>query len=147
MVKSGTASAQSETEHSNNDLRVAWVRVHPAAFNTAFVALQKAASDVLAELTTTNGHHSDVVLTDLRGQINAFDLIGPLSSHAIRRALCPSAGDKAPEKDEVGVPSLNLISINMIYGQFWKAMRTMGSSACIPKGTTVGLTVDDPRVL
>ena len=67
-----------------------WLRVHPSAFDVVLSSLQLAASLTLdAAGRTNNGKVEEMEdeIADLRGQVNAFELIGPKSNQVLRGAL------------------------------------------------------------
>jgi ribonuclease P/MRP protein subunit POP1 len=83
--------------------RVAWLRVHPAAYEKSSKALTAAAMAVL-ESEKQSGHPSiEIEIADLRGQFNSFNLTGPKSSQVIWGALSPVKEHTVDTKKHVRV--------------------------------------------
>ncbi|KAF8225887.1 POP1-domain-containing protein [Tricholoma matsutake] len=121
-------SAQPDCEAT----RVVWLRSHPSVFNEVFSSLQAAASSVLDAAKRSMGEEEkdiDVQLSDLRGQINVFEIMGPKSSQVLKGALNPVPQDHRTE-----------------FTQFWKALTDVQTTGSIPRGMIVGFKVNDPRL-
>ncbi|KZS93212.1 POP1-domain-containing protein [Sistotremastrum niveocremeum HHB9708] len=114
------------TEKDTDKSRLIWLRVHPAAFEAVFDAVQKCASLVLDQ---HNGEDQEIEVADLRGQINAFELIGPKSSQIIKGALIPTEGNNSAE-----------------FTKFWDSLNNLQSSGSVPRGMIIGLECHDPRL-
>jgi ribonuclease P/MRP protein subunit POP1 len=103
-----------------NTIRTVWVRVHPAIFDDAHQVLHESARFAIDELRTTPRTTADldvtmddndkptridefaVDITDLREQLNAFEVVGPLANQVIAGALKPTQKDfQRPEFKEV----------------------------------------------
>ena len=72
--------------------RVVWVRCHPLFAKEALVALKKAISLTLEAFNVSTQHKDKsytVEVTDLRGEFNIFEIMGPKSSQVIKGALSP----------------------------------------------------------
>ena len=92
-----------------NLLRVVWIRIHPAAFDDVLASLQTAASFALRtvkrHLKLRENRTFEVEIADLRGQLNAFEIMGPKSSQVIQGALVP-VDDQREEFKKVQSPNL-----------------------------------------
>lgn len=82
--------------------RAIWVRSHPAVFDNIFAALQGSASLVLeAEKQQHKDLYAEVEIVDLRGSVNAFEIMGPKASQVIKGALSSVADDDRQEFKKV----------------------------------------------
>lgn len=82
--------------------RVVWVRSHPAVFDDIFAALQGSASLVLeAEKQRHKDMYAEVEIADLRGSVNAFEIMGPKASQVIKGALSSVVDDDRQEFKKV----------------------------------------------
>lgn len=89
--------------------RIVWVRLHPAAFDDAFEALQKSASLALeAEKQRHKDVYAEIEIADLRGSVNVFEIMGPKASQVIKGALSPVADDDRQEFKKVPSPFTSL---------------------------------------
>ena len=77
---------------SSKAIRSIWIRFHPAIFDEVSEAVQAASSAALksfgdtgSDQSTLDGAHIDII--DLRGGINAFEIIGPTSGEVLQRVL------------------------------------------------------------
>ena len=97
----GTDCKKSAPEDSP---RTAWIRVHPAAFDDVYLALQAAASTTLYERRIARGNaypKEEVELADLRGELNVFEIMGPKASQVIKGALHPVKDDEREDFKKV----------------------------------------------
>ncbi|KAG8967748.1 hypothetical protein FRC05_001927 [Tulasnella sp. 425] len=118
-----TAAEDIETARSAA-ARVVWFHVHPAAFLDVHAAVQTAASHAIADCKRQG---SEIEITDLRGSINAFEIMGPRASQVLTGALKVTKDARPGRKA-------------------WNALAKISSSASMPKGMVVGLQVFDPRL-
>jgi ribonuclease P/MRP protein subunit POP1 len=84
--------------------RTVWIRSHPVVFEDVFSALQTSASltlDAFKKCPQNKGKEVEVELADLRGQVNAFEIMGSKSSQVIKGAVTPVSGDKREEFKKV----------------------------------------------
>ena len=85
--------------------RTVWIRIHPAAFDDSLAALQTASSLALRtikrDLKLQTDKVFEVEIADLRGQLNAFEIMGPKSSQVIKGALVPIGDDQREEFKKV----------------------------------------------
>ncbi|KAG2087135.1 ribonucleases P/MRP protein subunit POP1-domain-containing protein [Suillus discolor] len=110
--------------------RVIWVRSHPAVFDAIFAALQKSASLVLeAEKQRHKDVYAEVEIVDLRGSLNAFEIMGPKASQVIKGALSVVADDDRQE-----------------FKKFWPSLTDLQTTASLPRGIVIGMKVLDPRL-
>lgn len=80
--------------------RVLWLRVHPVIFEDITRELQKATSQVLDRPRSSNEEIA-VEIADLRGQVNAFEIMGSKSTQVLRGALTPILKDEREEFKKV----------------------------------------------
>lgn len=86
-----------------NGPRVIWVRCHPAIFEDAFKSLQASASHALDQSKKKDPQvHAEIEIADLRGCINAFEIMGPKSSQVIKGALSPVEHHDRKDVKKVG---------------------------------------------
>ncbi|KAI9566167.1 ribonucleases P/MRP protein subunit POP1-domain-containing protein [Boletus coccyginus] len=120
----------SASSESSNGPRVIWVRCHPATFEDVFESLQASASYALEQSKKKNPQsHAQIEIADLRGCVNAFEIIGPKSSQVIKGALSPIGNDDRKDVKE-----------------FWDSLTDLQTTSSIPRGTVIGLKVLDPRL-
>lgn len=104
--------------------RVVWLHVHPSVFLEVHRAIQTSASDVIAD---SSHRVSQIEITDLRGSLNAYEIVGPRASQVLTGAL------KATKDSGSGRKA-------------WNSLAGLSSSASVPKGMVIGLQVFDPRL-
>ncbi|KAG2343311.1 POP1-domain-containing protein [Suillus weaverae] len=110
--------------------RAVWVRTHPAVFDDIFAALQGSTSLVLeAEKQRHKDVHAEVEIADLRGSINAFEIMGPKASQVIKGALSSVVDDNRQE-----------------FKKFWPSLTDLPTTASLPRGIVIGMKVLDPRL-
>lgn len=82
--------------------RTVWVRSHPAVFDDIFAAFKGSASLVLeAEKQRHQDEYAEVEIADLRGSVNAFEIMGPKASQVIKGALSSVVDDDRQEFKKV----------------------------------------------
>ncbi|CAE6414546.1 unnamed protein product [Rhizoctonia solani] len=99
--------------------RALWIRIHPATLKGVLSSLRSASKQIQGE--------DRPEITDLSGDINAFELVGPRTSQVIHGAL-KLAGPRPEVK------------------QFWKSLMNARSPGNFASGMIIGLTVHDPRL-
>ncbi|KAF8120269.1 ribonucleases P/MRP protein subunit POP1-domain-containing protein [Boletus edulis] len=120
----------SKLPESNDGPRVIWVRCHPAIFEDVFESVRTSASYVLEQSKKKDPQkHAEIEIADLRGCINAFEIMGPKSSQVIKGALSPVGNDDRKDVKK-----------------FWDSLTDLQTSSSIPRGMVVGLKVLDPRL-
>jgi ribonuclease P/MRP protein subunit POP1 len=72
--------------------RCLWLRIHPAIFECVTSELKRAISRVL-DRPRPSTEEFEVEIADLRGQINSFEIMGPMSNQVLRGALSPVSKD------------------------------------------------------
>ena len=95
---------ETEVESDPDVPRTVWIRSHPVVFEDVFSALQTSASltlDAFKKCPQNKGKEVEVELADLRGQVNAFEIMGSKSSQVIKGAVTPVSGDKREEFKKV----------------------------------------------
>ncbi|KAF9233375.1 ribonucleases P/MRP protein subunit POP1-domain-containing protein [Melanogaster broomeanus] len=111
-------------------IRIIWVRAHPAVFEDVFEALRLSVSHTLQESKEKDPEaHAEIEIADLRGSINAFEIMGPKSSQVIKGALSPAGGE-----DRVD------------FKKFWESLNDLQTPSTIPRGMVIGFKVLDPRL-
>lgn len=95
-----TGSATIASEGDPSRPRTLWLRIHPTMFNDVSRELQKATSQVL-DRPRTSTEEIEVEIADLRGQVNAFEIMGPKSSQVLKGALSPVSKDDREEFKKV----------------------------------------------
>ncbi|KAH0832347.1 hypothetical protein J3R83DRAFT_13363 [Lanmaoa asiatica] len=84
--------------------RVIWIRCHPAIFEEVFESLQTSASHVLEQSKKKDPQvHAEIEIADLRGYLNAFEIMGPKSSQVIKGALSPVGNDDRKDVKKVRI--------------------------------------------
>jgi len=91
---------------AGGDVRVAWLRVHPAAYEKASQALTDAITSTLENEKQSGRPSVEVEIADLRGQFSCFDLTGPKSSQVIWGALTPVKQNTVDTKKHVSTSLL-----------------------------------------
>lgn len=92
----------SASPEPNTGPRVIWVRCHPAIFEDVFESLRTSASYVLEQSKKKDPQlHAEIEIADLRGCINAFEIMGPKSSQVIKGALSPAGNDDRKDVKKV----------------------------------------------
>lgn len=90
---------------SSDEVRIVWIRSHPAVFEEVFSTLQNAASLALVSLKkafpTEDVEKFEVEIADLRESINVFEIMGPKSNQVLKGALTPVGEDKREEFKKV----------------------------------------------
>jgi ribonuclease P/MRP protein subunit POP1 len=84
-------------------IRVAWLRVHPAAYEKASNALTAATMAILESEKQSGLPSVEIEIADLRGQFNSFNLTGPKSSQVVWGALSPVKQHTVDKKKHVRV--------------------------------------------
>jgi ribonuclease P/MRP protein subunit POP1 len=88
-----------EEEHLTE--RTIWLRVHPSIHAEAISLLESLLAASSGEASTsTSPQHPAIRITDLRDQIDSFDIMGPKSARILRRILRLS---KTEGKDKANV--------------------------------------------
>ncbi len=81
-----------QSEGSINDRKL-WFRLHPSIFQEAWDALKAVIKRLLLFATNEAGRsaqldYGDALhMRDLRGEVNAFEIMGPLAGNVVRRVL------------------------------------------------------------
>jgi ribonuclease P/MRP protein subunit POP1 len=102
-----------EEDHLSD--RTIWVRVHPSIYAEtigvfeSLIALSSGQSNQAS--TSTSAQRPTVKMTDLRDQIDSFEIMGPKSARILRRILRLS---KTEGKDKANVSFLAHSSIKLI---------------------------------
>lgn len=91
------------TTPDNKTTRYLWLRVHPAIFEDVTVELKKAVSRAL-DRPRPPPEEFEVEIADLRGQVNAFEIMGPKSNQVLRGALDPISKDDRNVFKQVCLP-------------------------------------------
>ncbi|CAE6516502.1 unnamed protein product [Rhizoctonia solani] len=107
------------TTSTEPTVRVLWIRIHPTALKDTVSSL-RSASELIPEACRPE-------ITDLSGDINAFELVGPRTNQVVHGAL-----KLASPRPEVK--------------QFWKSLANARSPGNFSSGMVIGLTVHDPRL-
>ncbi|KAL4080470.1 ribonucleases P/MRP protein subunit POP1-domain-containing protein [Scleroderma citrinum] len=115
---------------SSSKTRVIWVRAHPAVFEDVFDALKNSASHALQTSKEKNPDlASQIEMGDLRGSINAFEIMGPKSSQVIKGALSPVGSEDRAE-----------------FKKFWASLADLQTAGSLPRGMVIGFKINDPRL-
>ncbi|KAI6125839.1 NUC188 domain-containing protein [Pisolithus croceorrhizus] len=114
----------------SSQARVVWVRAHPAVFEDVFEALKKSASHALQANKSKNPTVPfQIEMNDLRGSVNAFEIMGPKSSQVIKGTLSLAADDEREDFKKV-----------------WKALSDLQTPGNVPRRMVIGFKVVDPRL-
>lgn len=142
-----------------------WIRFHPAMFPEAWEAIRCSVSGWYEQGSssgTNRGEQGTIVMKDLRGDICAFELMGPRSASVLRGVMglvkdqtlgSVAAAEKrdamdvdlaqaADEEDEEN----DGLDLSTEKQRFWNGMRYVQSSGQLSEGMVVGLKVHDPRL-
>ncbi|KAF8073840.1 NUC188 domain-containing protein [Lyophyllum atratum] len=129
-------SKEKEKEHtpalppSPETTRVIWLRTHPSSYEDVLSSLQTSTSLALDAAKSENGGKKfEVEIADLRGQVNAFEIMGPKSNQVLRGALSPIPQDQRAD-----------------FKAFWSRLTNVQTSAELGRGIVVGFKVADPRL-
>ncbi|KAG6333871.1 hypothetical protein ID866_5214 [Astraeus odoratus] len=110
--------------------RIIWVRAHPAVFEDVLRALEASASHAIqADKQKNPTLTSKIEIIDLRGSLNAFEIMGPKSTQVIRGALSLAGGEERED-----------------FKKFWETLSDLQTPANIPRRMIVGFKVLDPRL-
>lgn len=120
-----------------NDRR-SWIRLHPSIFQDVWRALQVAAqpsteaengvNEAGPSQSLRNQLAAPLQIRDLRGEIDAFEIMGPLAGPVLSTILRLCRGSDIEEK------------------RFFEALQQMQNSAELPSRSIIGLRVHDPRL-
>ncbi|EIW65998.1 hypothetical protein TREMEDRAFT_70391 [Tremella mesenterica DSM 1558] len=113
----GSIDGRTGPANKEDDKRL-WIRAHPAIFDQLWGALRVACEKSRAKVT----------LSDKRGEVGAFEIMGPLAGQVLTRVLSACKTNSGEKK------------------QFLRQLGHVGSSGEVPEGMVVGLKVDDPRL-
>lgn len=103
--------------------RTVWIRIHPSAWDEAWNALREAASLTLKEfrheqqatraslesVQEDNITKESIEMTDLRSQLNCFELTGPRTSQILKGVFRPINGDDRQIFKEVSTLDYNIL--------------------------------------
>ncbi|RXK39922.1 hypothetical protein M231_02856 [Tremella mesenterica] len=117
IVWAPASSRQTGPANKEDDRRL-WIRAHPAIFDELWDALRVACEKSRAKVT----------LNDKRGEVGAFEIMGPLAGQVLTRVLSACKSNSGEKK------------------HFLRQLGHVGSSGEVPEGMVVGLKVDDPRL-
>jgi ribonuclease P/MRP protein subunit POP1 len=120
----GKETANKSIPQPEDSPRAVWVCAHPSVFNDVFAALQASASTTLDTVRCRSNDQMkniEVELSDLRGQVNIFEVIGPKASQVINGALTPVGGDGREDLKKVR------FNENGLYGS---CLQLFGSFGC-----------------
>jgi ribonuclease P/MRP protein subunit POP1 len=95
-------------EATPDTIRVVWLRSHPSVHKDVFSSLQTAVALTLEAAKRTSAPPNiniEVEMADLRGQVNAFEIMGPKASQVLRGALSPIPQDKREDFTKVYILS------------------------------------------
>ncbi|ETW81747.1 RNase P [Heterobasidion irregulare TC 32-1] len=131
-VKKKIPSAAPTQVTDSERIRVVWIRCHPLFAKEAIVALKKAVS-LTVEAFNISKQHKDksytVEVTDLRGEFNIFEIMGPKSSQVIKGALSPIPEGQRNE-----------------FTKFWDSLTNLQTAGSVPRNMVIGFTTLDPRL-
>ena len=115
-----------DSTDADADRRV-WIRLHPSIFPEVWDGLKIAASPRAAS-SSSEKDAEPLRIRDLRGEIDSFELTGPLSGRVLKRVLriCHSEEDEKKASFE--------------------ALGHMQSTGVLPEGMVAALKVYDPRL-
>ncbi|KAG9291822.1 hypothetical protein G9A89_012107 [Geosiphon pyriformis] len=107
--------------------------IHPSAFEEALQIL----NDAIEHL----GLKKAITLENLQNEFLMFELTGPRSTALLQTVLNVCEELTQSEKHQFNAPRINLES-----NKAWKALRDLRTSASLPPGVVLGLTIHDPRL-
>ncbi|CAO3632550.1 unnamed protein product [Cunninghamella echinulata] len=114
-------------DNNNNSERSIWLWIHPSSFSLVEEQIKKLIPII----------DSNILVVDLRKDIVRFELTGPRSL-AILQAIV----DPVLENDN----DVNNNKFKKYNNQLWHDLQHIRSGGCLPNGTVIGLTVQDPRL-
>lgn len=97
-------------EPTESNIRVCWVRAHPASFDMLFDTIRQAAGRVLKARRVEGKEHEQIQIADLREKVLAFELMGPKSTQVLRGALDPVRNEERAEFRQVRNTVSNIAS-------------------------------------
>lgn len=111
-------------DSASQDVRRLWIRVHPAMFNDVYGAITQS-----AEVCSISSPDSEIELSDLRGDLCAFEIMGPKAIKVLKGVLklAPGVNDSVKRR-------------------FWDDLTADTPIDGLPERMVVGITVDDPRL-
>ncbi|TFK70360.1 POP1-domain-containing protein [Pluteus cervinus] len=117
----GTPSADLE--------KVVWIRIHPSVSGEIKTILQSTISAVLENHQKEGGVVVEIQMSELRDEVNVFEILGPKSNQVMRGALKPIPQDRRED-----------------FVKFWSGFAKLQTSGSLPRGVMIGFTVTDPRL-
>jgi len=81
--------------------RIVWIRSHPAVFEDVFASIQTAASLTVEAFKKSKDEEVEIKLSDLRGQVNVFEIMGPKSSQVIKGVMTPVKENRSEDFKKV----------------------------------------------
>lgn len=124
--------------------RTVWLRIHPSIYQPTMDLLRGLISSSNDEASSSSKvHQPSIVINDLRGEVDSFEVMGPKSARILRRILRLS---KTEGKDKQKV-SLRLVRFETVaHLQFFDSLRGVQGLE-IPDSMVAGLLVHDPRLM
>ncbi|TIC17791.1 POP1-domain-containing protein [Wallemia mellicola] len=101
------------------DKRSIWLRCHPSAFKTVYESLNEAKIALSGD---------DLTISDLRGQVNTFEMYGPQSSQVLAGAFRLAKANGKAQRIA------------------WQKIGKLTTPAHLPTGFVAGFNIDDPRL-
>lgn len=127
--------------------RVIWVRAHPAVFNEVFEVLKNSTSHALQMSKEKNPDvSSQIEMADLRGSINAFEIMGSKSSQVIKGALSPVGSEDREDFKKVRHFWYEAAFFSCKPIQFWLSLSDLQTAGNIPRRMVIGFKIHDPRL-
>ena len=161
----GPAEVLWQPSSSPGATKKVWIRFHPAMFLEAWEAIRSSVSgwyDQGSSSGQKRGKDGTIVMKDLRGDICAFELMGPRSASVLRgviglvkdQAVGSTAGDQQPDSMDMEITQAMEQEDEEHFDQvggsekerFWNGMKFVQSSGQLSEGMVVGLKVHDPRL-
>lgn len=103
-----------DAEGTQPHRRTVWIRTHPLIHEKVFDALKFATTKLLENTPQPGNAEAEVELSDLRDQVNVFEIMGPKANQVIHGAVKPASEDKREELKKVinNVPCTAFESVN-----------------------------------
>ncbi|CAG8814373.1 27705_t:CDS:2, partial [Racocetra persica] len=134
------------SDEDNKVTRHVLIWIHGCAFDESFEALNTAIEKM--EL------RCEISISNLQDEFLMFELTGPRSTALLQEVLdiaddsstCAASGSNIERSTDTEVMEVKKACINSEAHKAWTTLRDLRSSASLPPGVVLGLTVFDPRL-
>jgi ribonuclease P/MRP protein subunit POP1 len=173
-----SASTSAPATSASPEFRQLWIRFHPISHAEVWGALRSAITSTLIEIRNEQaatrardvtgkgkGKERDsddrpevqIELSDRRGEVNAFEIMGPKSARVLKGALGGLVKDeRRAEMKQVSIDRPRFGASSRLRNkpgadcfdgaQIWNELGDLKTSGSMPRGMVLGLKVYDPRL-